>query len=202
METLRQVRWGFTTFLEIATATIVAALTILIVLAIVFRYTGASLTWYDEVASVGLVWMTYFGSALAAAKGAHIGFPGIVNAMPPRFRVPTVIFSELCVFAFFILLAYAGWEVLVILEGMTMTSLPSISVQITQAIIPLGAAMFIVAEALRLPEILADARSEGFVDHELKEALGDLSNTPLEDGHAPATGEPRNAARETGRGAV
>ncbi|MFD1881263.1 TRAP transporter small permease [Paracoccus pacificus] len=188
METLT-FRRGFEILLEIITALIVAAMTALIVMGTVYRYMGSALSWYDEIASVGLVWMTYFGSALAALKGAHIGFPGVINALPVRWRVAATIFSELCVFAFFGLLAYAGWQVLVILEGMTLVSLPSVSVQVTQAIIPLGAILFMIAEALRLPEVMRDARGEGFVDHEIKEALGDVSNTPLEqdDASVPAS---------------
>ncbi len=179
-----KLRHGLETALEIITALIVASLTALIVLGTVYRYMGAALSWYDEVASIGLVWMTYFGSALAALKGAHIGIPGLVNAMPPKYRVPATIFAEACVFVFFGLLAYAGLQVLVSLEGMTLVSLPNVSVQLTQSIIPLGAILFMIAEALRLPEIMADARGAGFVDHEIKEALGDISNTPLEEDDA------------------
>lgn len=98
--------------------------------------------------------------------------------MAPRWRVAATIFSELCVFLFFGLLAYAGLQVLVILEGMTLVSLPNVSVQLTQSIIPLGAVLFMLAEVMR------DARGAGFVDHEIKEALGDISNTPLEDDDA------------------
>ena len=183
MKTLT-LRRGFETILEVITALIVALLAILIVMGTAYRYMGAALSWYDEVASIGLVWMTYFGSALAALKGAHIGFPGLVNAMPPRWRVPATIFAEACVFFFFGLLAYAGWQVLMILEGMTLVSLPRVPVQLTQAIIPLGAILFMLAEAMRLPEVMRDARGAGFVDHEIKEALGDISNTPLEEDDA------------------
>ncbi len=175
-----RLRRGFEALLEIITALIVASLTALIVMGTIYRYMGSALSWYDEVASIGLVWMTYFGSALAALKGAHIGFPGLVNAMPPKWRVAVTIFSEICVFFFFGLLAYAGWQVLVILEGMTLVSLPRVPVQLTQSIIPLGAILFMLAEAMRLPEVMAAARGEGFVDHEIQEALGDISNTPLE----------------------
>ena len=173
-------RRGFETALEIITALIVASLTLLIVLGTAYRYMGEALSWYDEVASIGLVWLTYFGSALAALKGAHIGFPGILNAMPPRYRIAATVFSEICIFLFFGLLAYAGVQVLAILEGMTLVSLPNVSVQLTQSIIPIGAVLFMIAEAMRLPEVMADARGEGFVDHEIREALGDISNTPLE----------------------
>ncbi|TPE53484.1 TRAP transporter small permease [Amaricoccus solimangrovi] len=180
MSTHKLLKTWLERLLEVSTALIVAAMTLLIVLGTVYRYIGSPLGWYDEIASIGLVWMTYFGSALAALKGAHIGFPGLVNAMPPRIRVPATLFAEACVFFFFGLLGWAGWQVLVILEGMTLVSLPNVSVQLTQSIIPIGAALFIIAEALRLPEVLEAARGEGFVDHEIREALGDVSNTPLE----------------------
>jgi TRAP-type C4-dicarboxylate transport system permease small subunit len=137
------------------------------------------------VASIGLVWLTYYGAALGALKGAHIGFPGIVNAMPPGLRLPAALFAEACVFLFFGLLLYTGWEVLMILQGMTLVSLPSVPVQFTQSVIPIGAALFIIAEALRLPEVIADARGGGFVDHELKEALGDVPSGIVEGEGAP-----------------
>lgn len=174
------IRQGFEILLEAITAALVVALTALIIAGAVFRYSGASLSWYDEVASVGLVWLTYYGAALGALKGAHIGFPGIVNALPPRLRLAAALVAEAFVFLFFGLLAYTGWEVLVVLEGATLVSLPSVPVQLTQSVIPIGAVLFMIAEAMRLPEVIRDARGGGFVDHELKEALGDTSATPLE----------------------
>jgi Tripartite ATP-independent periplasmic transporters, DctQ component len=48
---------------------------------------GAALAWYDELASIGLVWLTFYGSALAALKGAHIGVAGLVNIMLRNVRV-------------------------------------------------------------------------------------------------------------------
>lgn len=195
MLSLNSLRQGFETLLEVITAAIVAALTILIVCGTLFRYAGSPLVWYDEVASIGLVWMTYFGSALAALKGAHIGFPGVVNALPPNMRVAATVFSEACVFLFFGLMAYAGLEVLLILEGMTLVTLPAVSVQLTQSIIPLGAVLFMLAEAMRLPEVMRDARGSGFVDHEVREALAELEaeqdECPAHKTHRAAHGEPR-----------
>lgn len=193
-------RRGFETLLEIITATLVIALTALIIMGAVFRYSGASLTWYDEVASIGLVWLTYYGAALGALKGAHIGFPGLVNALPPNLRLAAALFAEACVFLFFGLLAYTGWQVLVILEGATLISLPDVPVQLTQSVIPIGAVLFIIAEAMRLPEVMRDARHGGFIDHELKEVLGDTSGTPLEEDDASvgATGRRgEHGARDT-----
>jgi TRAP-type C4-dicarboxylate transport system permease small subunit len=148
-----------------------AALTALIIAGAAFRYLGNSLSWYDEMASIGLVWLTYYGSALAALRGAHIGVPGLVNAMPPKARLIATLFAEAMVFLFFIMLAIYGTKVLLILQGEHMISLPEVPTQLTQSAIPVGAFLFIIAEALRLPEILHEARTTGFVDLEIKEAL-------------------------------
>ena len=130
---------------------LMVALTVVVVVAVVYRKAGASLAWYDEVASVMLAWITYYGAALAALKRAHIGFDGLVLALPLRWRFACMIVAELCVYAFFLLLAWTGLVVLDVLEGDTLVSLPEISVQITQSVIPIGAALFLVCETLTLP---------------------------------------------------
>lgn len=164
-------RTGFERLLEAIVVLLVTALTLLVIAGFFFRYIGYSLAWYDETASVGLVWLTYYGSALAALKGAHIGVPGFVNAMPARVRVWVTLFSEACVFLFFIVLAWMGFKVLAVLAGDGMVSLPWVSLQVTQSVIPVGAMLFILAEAMRLPQVMRDARGAGFVDAELIEAM-------------------------------
>ena len=63
-----------------------------------------------------------------------------------------VVISEACVFGFFGLLAWTGWVVLQVLAGDTLVSLPQVSVQITQSVIPIGAVLFMLCEALSLPD--------------------------------------------------
>ena len=138
--------------LEATVILLVVSLTAVVVIAVVYRKVGASLSWYDEVASVLLAWVTYYGAALAALKRQHIGFEGLVLSLPPFLRLVFVVLAEVCVFGFFVLLAWTGWVVLVVLEGDTLVSLPSVSVQITQSVIPIGAALFILCEALSLPD--------------------------------------------------
>lgn len=188
--TLRDARAGFERVLEIVVIALVLALTGLVIAGAAFRYAGNSLSWYDELASIGLVWLTYYGSALAALRGAHIGVPGLVNLLPPAGRVVAILFAEGMVLLFFVLLAVLGWNVLVILEGEHMVSLPAVPLQLTQSAIPIGAVLFIVAEALRLPETLRDARGGGFVDVEIKEAIALAQQADPTAGSANA-GEPR-----------
>ncbi|MBB6308288.1 TRAP transporter small permease [Xanthobacter tagetidis] len=168
---MQSVRRYYDRFLEVIAAALMAGLTIILVMGFVYRFFGASLVWYDEIASIGLAWLTYYGSALAALRGAHIGFPGIVNAFSPNLRVAVTLLSEAIVIGFFALLAIYGTEVVMILQGSTLVSLPDVSQQLTQSALPVAAVLFIIAELLRLPEVLAAARGHGFEDHELKEAL-------------------------------
>src|SRR3546814_7984437 len=105
---MQAVRRYYDRILEIVSATLMAGLTIILVMGFVFRAVGLSLVWYDEIASIGLCWLTYYGSALAASRGAHIGFPGIVNALPPGLRLAAALFGEAVVIGFFVLLAVTG----------------------------------------------------------------------------------------------
>ena len=169
--TFQSVRRRYEQLLEAIVLFLMIFLTVLVIVGATFRYLGSALTWYDETASIGLVWLTYYGSALAALRGAHIGVPGLVNAMPPRLRVAATLFTEAVVLLFFVLLAIYGVQVLLVLEGEHMITLPEVSTQVTQSAIPIGAAMFIIAELLRLPDVLRAARGSGFINAETIEAI-------------------------------
>lgn len=149
---------GFERLLEVIVMLLTGGLATVVLLAIIYRKMGASLVWYDEIASIMLAWLTYYGAALAALKRAHIGFPGLVEALPPGPRVAAVIAGEVFVIGFFALLAWVGWEVLLVLEGTYLISLPNVPTQLTQSVIPLGALLFIVAQLLSLPRAIDEAR--------------------------------------------
>lgn len=168
---LDRVRAGFERLLEAIVVILVSALTLLVIAGFCFRYSGYALSWYDEIASVGLVWLTYYGSALAALRGAHIGVPGFVNAMPPKARVVATLFAEAVFFIFFVMLAWTGAEVLVVLGNDNLVSLEWMPQRVTASVIPIGAVLIIIAEALRLPKLMRDARGKGFIDTEAIEAM-------------------------------
>lgn len=155
---MARLRAGFERLLELIVILLMVALAVEVLLGVSFRKLGAALVWYDEVASITLAWLTYYGAALAALKGAHIGVPELVRLLPPAVRVPLVLFAEAIVLVFFAVLAWYGWVVLEVLATDTLVSLPDVSVMYTQSVIPIGAVLFIVAELLRLPALLAEAR--------------------------------------------
>lgn len=149
--TLERLLEAFCIFLMVSLAVVVLS-------AVVARKSGYSFTWYDEVASIMLAWLTFYGAALAALKRAHLGFPGIAGKAAPWLRVALLLLAEALVIGFFLAVAWSGWRVLVLLEGDTLISLPWVSVQLSQSVIPIGAALFVAAELFTLPERLREVR--------------------------------------------
>jgi TRAP-type C4-dicarboxylate transport system permease small subunit len=135
-----------------------------VVLAVIFRFLGQSLIWYDEVASVVLAWLTYYGSALAVIHRGHLGFPGFFLTLPVKLRALAFIIAELVVITFFAVIGYAGWYILGIFGDETLVSLTFVHLSFTQSVIPIGSALFIVAEILSIPE--AWKKSMAGIDYE------------------------------------
>lgn len=155
---LQSFRRGYERFLEWIVIALMVALAVEVTAGVAFRYTGYSLAWYDEVASILLAWVTYYGSALGVLKRAHIGVPELVAMAPPKVRVALAIVAEVAVFVFFILLAWLGYSILEILASDTLVSLPGVSVAYAMSVIPIGALLFVVAQALVFPDVIREAR--------------------------------------------
>lgn len=126
-------------------------LTVLVVVAVVYRKMGASLSWYDEVASILLAWITYYGAALAALHRQHLGFDSVLLGMQKSLRLTMVVVAEAAVIGFFLVLGWAGWVVLEAIGDETLVSLTWVPVWFTQSVIPIGAALFVVCELVSLP---------------------------------------------------
>jgi TRAP-type C4-dicarboxylate transport system permease small subunit len=162
LETIRRIL-GRT--LEWVLIALMVGLTVIVIVAVFYRKTGASLSWYDEVASITLAWITYYGAALAALRRRHIGLDSLLLMLPPRLRMWATALAEALVLAFFGALAWAGFEVVRVLEGDTLVSLTWVPVQFTQSVIPIGAALFVVAELLSLPGYWRATRDGVSLDH-------------------------------------
>ena len=153
--TLAHARTALRKLLELIVLVLMVGLALVVVVGVGFRKAGASLVWYDEVASILLAWLTYYGAALAALNRAHIGMPTLVDRLRGGARTAAVLFGEAASIAFFAVLAWAGVRVLSVLGGTTLVSLPSVPMSLAQSVIPIGAVLFIVAQLLSLPDALA-----------------------------------------------
>jgi TRAP-type C4-dicarboxylate transport system permease small subunit len=137
-----------------------AALAAEVTAGVVFRYSGHSLVWYDEVASILLAWVTFYGSALAVLKHAHMGVPEIVRMLPAGPRVAVTVVAQLFTLAFFVLLAWVGYSILEVLATDYLVSLPDVPTAYANSVIPISAVLIIVGQLLVFPEVLREARGE------------------------------------------
>ena len=156
----RSFRRGYERFLEWICIALMVALAAEVTTGVIFRYSGHSLVWYDEVATILLAWVTFYGSALAVLKHAHMGVPEIVRMLPSGRRVAVTVLAQLCTLAFFVLLAWVGYSILEILATDRLVSLPEVSVAYALSAIPIGAVLFIVGQLLVFPDVLREARGE------------------------------------------
>ena len=153
-----RLRSGFELLLEWIVIALMIALSAEVTAGVFFRTIGLSLAWYDEVASVMLAWLTFYGSALAALKRAHIGFPGLVNSLPPTWQFAFLIVTEVLIISFFALLGWVGFSILEVLDTDHLVSLPWVTIAWTQSVIPASAVLIILAELFNLPRMVREAR--------------------------------------------
>ena len=157
---LARVRNAYEKLLEAVVILLMTVLAAEVTVGVIFRSAGRSLVWYDEVASILLAWLTFYGSALAAAKRAHIGCPEVVAMMPPTARVALRLVAEALVIAFFALVAWVGYSVMEVLATDSLVSLPQVPVSYVQSVLPISAVLILLAEILTLPQVLIAARRE------------------------------------------
>jgi TRAP-type C4-dicarboxylate transport system permease small subunit len=150
MQTFRK---NYGIVLEWVVMALMVVLFVEVTLGVVFRAVGASLVWYDEVASILLAWLTFYGSALASVKRAHIGCPEVVERMGPGARHALGILAQLLVIAFFVLLAWVGFSIMPILAGDALVSLPWVPMNLAMSVVPVSSVLIVFAEAIALVEI-------------------------------------------------
>jgi len=139
------------------------ALALEVTFGIVFRALGHSLVWYDEVASVMLAWLTFYGSALASVKRAHIGCPEVVDQMPPGLKRTVSILGQLLVIAFFALLGWVGLTIMPALAGDSLVSLEWVPMNLVQSVIPISSALILMAEVMFLIDLISPQPVSGGV---------------------------------------
>ena len=92
---------------EILIASLIAAATLVIFVAVVQRYAlgipflypllyDINLTWAQELCIYMFVWMAKFGAAYGVRTGIHVGVDVVVNMLRPAVRTRVVLFGLLC----------------------------------------------------------------------------------------------------------
>ena len=110
------------------------------------------------MASVQLAWLTYYGAALAALKRAHLGFSGLFFSLPAHTRAVLFVVGESVVIGFFAVVGWGGWYLFDIFGSETLVSLQWVTLRFTQSVIPVGSALFVLAEFMSIPDAWRKAR--------------------------------------------
>ena len=158
---LEKFKQGYDIFLQYTMFVMMIALATTVVVGVGYRWSGNALVWYDEVASVQLAWLTYYGSAYAALKGAHIGVPSILKSFPIPMRKVFFIVSKKVIYGFFALMTYYGLIVMKLIQGETLTTLEWVPQSLVQSVIPVGSFLFMLSETLRLKEDYQSVMGQG-----------------------------------------
>lgn len=160
--------------LEAICLALLLTLTAAVIYSTTARYFGASPSWYDEIASVLLAWLTYFGATYALFLRQHMSFGGIVAALPPGPAVALALFSELLVIGFFAIVAWYGNAVLAVAKWDSLLSLRWMTLDIVQSVIPITAVLMIIATLLALPRTLRNAAAGIDQEHaEIEQAIAE-----------------------------
>ena len=135
---------------EILIATLIAAATVIIFIAVVHRYgTGVPflypyfiqihLSWAQELCIYMFIWMAKFGAAYGVRTGIHVGVDVLVNQLNDTLRRPVVMFSLFCGALFTAIVGTMGAKFVFALMGTDQVSpdleLPS---WLVYSCIPLG----------------------------------------------------------------
>jgi TRAP-type C4-dicarboxylate transport system permease small subunit len=147
-------RAAYGRFLEWVISALMIVLFAEVTLGVVFRAIGQSLIWYDEIASVLLAWLTFYGAALGSVRRAHIGCPEVVEALAWPTRRALNIIAQLLVIAFFVLLGGVGIAIMPVLATDALVSVPEIPMSIVQSVIPISCVLIVIAEGIHLVDLV------------------------------------------------
>jgi C4-dicarboxylate transporter, DctQ subunit len=92
---------------EILIASLMAAATLIIFVAVVQRFAvgvpvlypffyGINLTWAQELCIYMFIWMAKFGAAYGVRTGIHVGVDVLINHLNPKWRKGVTLFGLLC----------------------------------------------------------------------------------------------------------
>ena len=122
-----------------------AVMSVVVFIQVVSRWTGASLTWSEEVSRYLLVWTTFMGGAYGVKTYAHIGVEAFTILLPKKIKKALAIVVMACCIVLCAVIFHFGVE-LVQLNFSTMQLTPAMRIPIAYMYlaIPIGMACFIL----------------------------------------------------------
>lgn len=162
MDTLERISRKLNDIVKHVTAFLLAAMSILVFLQVIFRYLLAyPLAWSEETASFSFVWMSLLGASIALRHGDHPSLDILFRFFPAPVRkwVQVLIYLAI-IFVLTILLIY-GLRLAVMMKGQVTAAL-HYSVAYVYAVLPISASIMLVHTiSLAVTAILGGDREQG-----------------------------------------
>jgi TRAP-type C4-dicarboxylate transport system permease small subunit len=130
---------------EATAALLMAALSILVFVGVIYRYVLlAPIAWIEEVVRFCLVWVTFLGTYLGVRRGQHIALEVVYHRLGPRGRRAVDAVGRVLLAAFFAALAWYGARYARAFMG-ARTPYLGTPQGLTYAALPVGALLLLVA---------------------------------------------------------
>lgn len=140
---------------------LLVAMTVVVTLAVFYRYVVQdSLTWYDEIASFLLVWLTFVGMPVVSRRRRQIGFEIFVERRGPQARRALEVTAELLVLAFSAILVVHGWNLVVRMGDETAVSLLWLRMGWVYGVMPASGVLLALVSLDRLAGLHGAGRAE------------------------------------------
>ena len=139
---------------EVVCCGVLLAMTVTVVLQVVCRYLlGAALTWSEEFARYGLVWITFLGAGIALKRRAHMGVLAIVEMFSPGVRKGVQVFTIFAVMVFLVIATLKGTE-LAVFNMKQFSPAMGLPMGYVYLAIPMGCLVMIIHAADHLLDLL------------------------------------------------
>lgn len=140
--------------LEAFTCLLLIGMVVVVLLQIVYRYVlAAPLSWSEEISRYLLVWVSFFGAAVAVKHRGHFGLGLSDLILPSALRVPVSLLIDLVILAFVVLVLIGqGAKFLAVGKGQgsPMLNMPMIYVYLAIPTSGLAMAYYLVKDIRQL----------------------------------------------------
>ena len=93
-------------------------------LQVFFRYVlNSPLAWTEELSRIILVWLVFWGSAIAVRRMKHLKISFLVDRLPIKIRTYIDIVNKLMMMSFLAIASFTGYKVMIITRGIVTPAL-------------------------------------------------------------------------------
>ncbi len=145
------------TFIEYVVFAMMVAMTIVIILQIIFRFFFTALSWSEEVARFLLVWSSLLAASIGFKKGSHITITFLVSRTKDKAKKFLGFIAYFLEAIFFIIIIIFGIKLMIVQASQTSAAL-LISMSYIYVIYPIGGFIILIhliastIELLSFPE--------------------------------------------------